>query len=345
MNGRVERFARRWWSGQAGLVGTLLSVLLAPVSTGWGLATRLKSRRHDRHPASPVEDLSVISVGNLAVGGTGKTPFVSWVAGTVQEAGQRPAVIVGRYGSDEALLHRAWRPQLPVLTQSDRYQGAIAARQGGAHVAIVDDGFQHRRLARGLDIVLLAVEDRFPGRLLPCGPYREPPEALERADVVILTRRSGTIDDSRRLARSVAAFTASKKPPLGAVVFGPGALRPLGKQLISPCPGGGLPPDVLVVTGIARPDTFLHEVQARGGSRADLLSFRDHHTFSLRDARAARAQARNRPIIVTEKDAAKMVAFEADLGETWVVGQQLSWDWGEDEVRSRIVVFSRGDEE
>lgn len=329
MTGALQRFARRWWAGEAGLPGAVLSVVLTPLSWLWAVVTAVANRRHDRHGGVTIDGVVVVSVGNLAVGGTGKTPLASWVAQRVWEAGGRPALLLSGYGRDEALLHRSWTPDVPLVVDADRVAGARRAGGSGAGVVILDDGFQHRSLARSLDLVLLAVEDPFPGRPLPCGPYREGVRALARAHAVILTRHQGTVDDARRLEAAVLGLQ-------GGVVT---ASVWMATEPVRTLVGGDASPGLenpLVVTAIARPQTFLREVALRCQGSAELLAFADHHEFTANDARRARARAGDRPIVMTEKDAVKLVEFSELLEDAFVVGQRLEWDWGEDDVKQLL---------
>ncbi|MEQ1857149.1 MAG: tetraacyldisaccharide 4'-kinase, partial [Longimicrobiales bacterium] len=121
------------------------------------------------------------------------------VASSVRTSGVRACILVGAEGEDEALLHRTWNPGIPVSSGRDRVATAARARAEGAEVAVLDDGFQHHALARDLDIVLLSADDPPPGQVLPRGPYREPMEALGRADLVVVTRRNADVSRSRAL--------------------------------------------------------------------------------------------------------------------------------------------------
>jgi tetraacyldisaccharide 4'-kinase len=328
----VQRFARRWWAGDAGLLGAMLSVALTPLSWLWSAVTSLRNRSHDRRAGAAVDGVSVVSVGNLAVGGTGKTPVASWVARSIAEAGGRPALVLRGYGRDEALLHGSWTPGVPVIVDADRVSGVRRARAGGVDVAVLDDGFQHRALARDLDIVLLAVEDRFPGRVLPCGPYREPARSLLRADAVLITRRLGTVGDARRLEETVLGLDGLAAGPVTASLrLAPGRVRALGGEGVP----GGLE-DPLVVTAVARPDVFLRDVESLCEGSPELFAFSDHHDYTAGDARRVRARAGARPIVVTEKDAVKLADFHDLVGDWWVVGQRLEWDWGEQEVKQLL---------
>ncbi len=338
------RFAEAWWEGRYGLPGAVLRMVLAPASWLWGVVTYVRNRRFDRGEPERVPGARVISVGNLAVGGTGKTPFASWAARTLASDGRRPAIVLSGYGADEVALHRSWAPDLDVVADRDRVAAARRVADAGADAVVVDDAFQHRRLGRDVDLVLLSVEDRFPGRLLPCGPYREPASALARADAVVLTRRSASVEQARALARRVDSVPGvAAGAVLGCVRLSADALVPLVDAAPDVVPGrpaevGGGPrlEGALAVTAIARPRAFLTDVARRAEGAVELKAFRDHHDFTEADARAARLRAGRRPIVVTEKDAVKLRPFAAVLGEAYVLRQRLAWDWGEADVRALL---------
>lgn len=205
MRASLERFAWRMWRGEAGVVGQAVGALLLPFEGLWRLVTRARNRRLDRGGAASVEGLLVVSVGNVAVGGTGKTPLSAWVAARLRDSGLRPCILLRGYGSDEAELHAAWNPDVPVEVDPDRVSAAHRARARGCDVAVLDDGFQHRAVDRILDVVLVSAEDPIPGAVLPRGPYREPLSALRRADVVVVTRRSGGSDVAHMRAADLEA--------------------------------------------------------------------------------------------------------------------------------------------
>lgn len=282
-----------------------------------------------------VEGLRVVSVGNLAVGGTGKTPITSWVARVLAEQGAKPAIVLRGYGRDEVLLHREWTPDLPVVVGRDRSAAAEKARNAGADVAVLDDGFQHRRLDRALDLVLLAVEDPLRERLLPRGPYREPIAELRRATAVVLTRRSTSVDQARAFA---AELIRGDRVPRGIVAACVHLEADEVHTLADRRPVIASAPlrDPLVLTAVGRPDALRHDVEAMSEGVVELLDYEDHHEFTEEEARMARARAGDRPIVITEKDAVKLRRFSAALGEVLVVRQRLSWDWGEDAIRALL---------
>lgn len=335
MRGTAERFARRWWSGDVGIGAQLLLGLTAtPLSWLWRGATEIRNRRSASR-AVRIDGVRVLSVGNLAVGGTGKTPVASWLVRQLIDAGAAPALVLNGYGPDEERLHGMWTPSAPLFADRDRVAATRRAAADGARVVVLDDGFQHRRLARDLDLVLLAVEDPLPVHLLPRGPYRESLSALERADAVILTRRgrTGQVDAERTRDRLSLIDPTIADRLVASLHLTPGPLESLS-------PGRGVAPERLrpvhAVTAIARPDAFLDDVEQIADGVAGVSAFRDHHPFSQADAVRVRARAGTAPIVMTEKDAVKLRSFARELDDAWVLTQRLEWDWGEEELRSLV---------
>jgi tetraacyldisaccharide 4'-kinase len=269
-------------------------------------ASRPDLRRRLRRP--------VISVGNIAVGGRGKTPFTAFLARLLMELGERPAILSRGYRRSEPsdgavivrdaagirsdLAHAGDEPlmlarQLPggiVVTSPDRYVGGrLAELHLGATVHVLDDGFQHFPLDRDIDIVLVAGED-LGARTLPAGRLREPPDVLIAADAII------ALDAMERPAIPDAFFRATRQT--GAVVFEEGDGS-----------GAGQP---FAVVGIANPEPFLAAVRDTCGSPAGVRIFKDHHAYSPGEvarlfaaARAAGASA----IVTTEKDYVRLLPF------------------------------------
>src|SRR5207248_6212920 len=135
--------------------------------------------------------LPTLSVGNVTVGGTGKTPVAAWIASQLVERGERPGIVLRGYGEDEPLVHARLNPTVPVIVAPDRVVGIAMARDAGATVAVLDDGFQHRRVSRAADLVLVSADRWSPSpRLLPAGPWREPLDALRRATIILITRKA-----------------------------------------------------------------------------------------------------------------------------------------------------------
>jgi len=324
----VEVFARRLWADELGGGGRALRLAAAPLSWAWGgLSSVVGARRAGR--AVQVDGVTVISVGNLAVGGTGKTPLVDWIAKRVQESGRQPAVLVGGAARDEAALHGQRLPDVPVIQSRDRVQAARDAARDGAGVAILDDGFQHRRLHRDLDVVLLSAEDAFPGSVLPAGPYRERPRALERADAILVTRRRASRETARELAGRVARYA-----PEGAIACVELALEGWRRLTgdLADCPDT----DVVAACAIARPEGFRSAVALRVRGSVELVAFPDHHEYTPGDLQELDARRMGRPLVITEKDAVKLRDHADRLGDTFVLCEEVRWDSGEAAFRARL---------
>ena len=276
----------------------------------------------------------VISIGNLAVGGTGKTPAVIHLAGELRRLGWHPAILTrghGRRGSvrvvlapgeatpgpdlagDEPLEMFEALSDVPIVIAADRKGSALlAVAQFHADVLILDDGFQHRPLARDIDIVLVDAARPFGnGRLLPAGPLREPPSALRRADMIVLTRAEDApdINSSRSLVQR-----EGPEAWIGTARHRVIGLRPIGTPKAE-----GTPPrdSVLAVSGIARPETFLAGLRATGHEVGQHRDFPDHHRFDTADLALVLREADGAPIVTTAKDAVRWRDVPGFSGVNW----------------------------
>ena len=329
MRAGLEVFARRWWAGELGGAGRVLSVLALPLSWAWAGASLVAGVRLAVASSQRVEGLTVISVGNLAVGGTGKTPVVAWIAGQLRDSGVAAAILVGGQGRDEALLHSKRLPGTRVIVDRDRVAGALQALAAGASGVVLDDGFQHRSLRRDMDIVLLAAEDAFPGQLLPRGPYRERPGALARADVILVTRRSAFIEEGQRLVERVEKGGWGEVA--GALELAAAGWTHLDGRRADPPQG-----DALAVCAIARAAEFRSTVARTLRGSVELVAFADHHEYTPADIVRLEKRASDRAIVVTEKDAVKLSAYAGTLGDTYVLTEAVRWDWGEEAFVARL---------
>jgi tetraacyldisaccharide 4'-kinase len=319
--GSVDRWLRRWWRGDAGAVGAVLDVATIPLEAAFRLAAAARNRSFDRDTPERAP-IPVISVGNLVVGGAGKTPFAAWLATELVRGGRRPAIVLRGYGDDEAALHRRWNPSVPVIARRDRAAGVERATGMGCDVAILDDGFQHRRLGRELDIVLVPAESwTLHPRLLPRGAWREPPAALSRAQLAVVTRKSS----GEERALTVADQIADLHPGLPIARC---ALRPL--RLV-PLHGGDpvtvAGTRVLAVSGVASPEPFLgqlHEI----GADAEPFTFPDHHPYAPGDAAALLRRAAGRRVVTTAKDAVKLRALLGTDADVVVLEQEVVIEGG-----------------
>jgi len=312
----LEGPIRRWWYGEDSPLGVVLTPVTIPFALLYGLVVRIRNALFDRE-VLPVRRgaIPVVSVGNLAVGGTGKTPVSRWLVDELRAMGRSPALVTRGYGEDEVLLHRRWHPSTPVIQAPERVEGVAAAAGRGADICVVDDGFQHRRLARDLDIVLVSVLDPLPARLLPRGPYREPLHSLRRADLVLVTSHGMEgMKEAERRAGELARRPGF--PPVAPFPFQTGPWQtPDGR------PGPPPPPrdPVLLVCSVARPEGVASLAREAGIQVAEVLAFPDHHPYSPGDLEHILRASRGRPIVTTEKDAVKLVTLDRPLSQLHVL--------------------------
>lgn len=282
----------------------------------------------------------VISVGNITVGGTGKTPCVIMLAKMLQAEGFCPAVISRGYGGrnagginvvsdgdkimldakaagDEPVLMAQSLPGVPVITGVRRKKtGEFAIERFGANVIICDDAFQHRQIARTIDLVLLDYKKPFGnGCLLPAGPLRESVKGLSRANCLMLTRA----EEGRKVSEEVAKIISSTNTPLFYSVHEPqGIAQANGKAKVSMDNLKGK--KVCAFCGIANPDSFKNILQ---GSQANILSFNpfpDHYSYTRYDLEELKKQfisARADYLITTEKDATRLHNYPEFLDIVW----------------------------
>jgi len=285
-----------------------------PLSSLFGLGVRVRNALYDRSLAR-AQRLSgpVVSIGNLSVGGSGKTPFVLLLGELLQVRGLKFDILSRGYGrttrgvalvdpagsprdfGDEPLLI-ARRLNVPVIIGESRYAaGVLAEQKFGPQLHLLDDGFQHRSLARDFDIVLVTPED-VRDRLLPGGRLREPLTSLRRADAVVLA--SGA---------SPEAF-------------------PLDQKLVWRARRGIVPIDVpvrpVVFCGIARPKNFVAQLRTAGFEPVAEAVYRDHHAYTdqdIRDLLDLRQRSEANGFVTTEKDAVNLGGYLAALSPLAVV--------------------------
>lgn len=316
----------RWWERPRGTAGRLFSILTFPLELLFRLGVAARNLAYGVGAASVDEaSIPVISVGNLAVGGTGKTPVAAWVVDRLLEGGARPVLVSRGYGVDEVELHRRWHPGVPVATDARRIRAIREAVEAGADVAVLDDGFQHRALARDLDVVLLAAEHPLPPRLLPRGPYREPLRALGRADLAVLTRR--TADEERANRLEAAIREAAPGIPLARV-----RLAPRDWTDLEGSPADAPEGPVLAVASVARPGDFARLVREETGADVELRALPDHHDYTPSDVEQIAGRAGGRTVTTTEKDAVKLAAFGDRLGPVRVLRLQVTFERGREEL-------------
>jgi tetraacyldisaccharide 4'-kinase len=332
------------WTGD-GASARVVRTLLAPLRWGFSAGVAARNRLFDAgvFPVHPTA-VPAVSIGNLSVGGTGKTPVAADLARRLREAGARPALVLRGYGNDEPAVHALLNPDVPVITNPDRVAGCKEARSRGCDVAVLDDAFQHRRAARVADIVLIAAEQWSPrARVLPTGPYREPLSSLARASLVLVTRKSASTAEAAECASSVARFTSvpvarialeldelvevaqSPSNAPDAASAGAGAPAPERRVSLDALRGAR----VLAIAGIGAPSAFARQLET-AGARVDLVSFPDHHRFTNDDMRVLGRRAGGAEFVVcTLKDAVKLAdRWPRDLGTLWYVSLRLKLEAG-----------------
>lgn len=324
----AQEWVVRWWDHEGGGFGSLLHLLTLPLEIGFRGASGLRNRMYDSG-AFPLQraPVPVISVGNLSVGGSGKTPFAAWLVRGLRAKGENPALIVHGYSEDELVLHRRWNPDCLVMAEQDRAYGAWKAARRGATVVVLDDGFQHRRLARDLDLVLVPFDTPATMRLLPRGPFREPLSALARADVVAVTQK-GSDMPAPDLEGRLAPFV--EEPPMR-VALVPDCWTELSGERAE-APDG----EFLAICGIGDPDGFARTLRQATGRDGELLAFPDHHDYSWGDILEIESRVRGRTLVTTEKDAVKLEAFTGDLPNVLVLHLRVKVLRGEEAFWSRI---------
>jgi len=287
---------------------------LNPLSAVYGAVVGARNALYDRRLLRPRSlQGPVISVGNISTGGSGKTPFVILLGELLKARGIRFGVLSRGYGratrgvllvdpgglprdfGDEPLLI-ARRLRAPVVVGEDRYEaGRFAESRFGAQIHVLDDGFQHRALARDFDIVLVTPEDAR-DRLLPAGRLREPLRSLRRADAVVLA--SGA--------------SAESFPLTGKTVWR--VRRGIVAQ--------NVPARPVVFCGIARPQNFLLQLRAAGVDPIAEAFFRDHHSYTEKDVRdllQLRERSEAGGFVTTEKDAVNLGGYLDALAPLAVV--------------------------
>jgi tetraacyldisaccharide 4'-kinase len=337
------------------LARRLLLAPLVPLSWAYALgaagARRLGTRRARRIA------VRVVSVGNLCAGGSGKTPAAAWVASALRRGGhatalasrgyrrasREPVVVVsdGRFvradvatAGDEALLLAAHAPGVPVLVARDRaLAGLRAIAAFGADVLVLDDGLQHHRLARDVEIVCFDGSGLGSGHCLPRGPLREPLAALRAADAILVV--DGPLPEAdeaaiRRAAPQAAWFAARRRPVsvrslAGGTTFPPELLRERSVGLLA---------------GIGRPESLRRTLASLGARVVAERLFADHHRYRERDLAGLVGEAKR--WVTTEKDAAKLLPRWAGTAEILVLAIELApddpavfTDWLERTLRAR----------
>ena len=270
----------------------------------------------------------VISVGNIMLGGSGKTPFTIYLADLLRKKGRRPAIVSRGYkgsyeanylvvgdgasagpsvgpdeSGDEPYLMATRLPHVPVLVGRKRIHPATAAHElFNCDVVVLDDGFQHLRLSRDVDIVLLSGAEH---AMFPKGNLREPLSALKRADIIVTAVKDGGVSSKiERLITGLPRYTCGHEPT--ELIGMENRSRP--EDLVD-C-------DVTLISGIAGPKRFRKTAERIGWRVKSHVIFPDHHVFTEPELEEALAQADDTPVIFTEKDWVKLPERFRELRQT-----------------------------
>ncbi len=295
-------------------VRSMLRPLTVPASRAYGMVIAARNRRFDRGEGVQRIDRPVVSVGNITTGGTGKTPMVAWIARELRDAGHHPVIAMRGYmarsgeRSDEEAEYRERLPDVPALANPDRV-GALRGflpQHPEIDCVLLDDGFQHRRLHRDLDLVLIdAGANTLHDELLPAGNLREPCANLARADAVIVTHAQ-EVDEG--LSRAIEQ-AHGRKP----IAWTRHAWKALFSPLAGPTDQQSLPIDwlrgkrVVTMLGIGKPASVIAQLESHGAAVLADIPCGDHERFDVAKLMTARGLCDGcDALVVTLKDWVKI---------------------------------------
>ncbi len=318
--------------------------LLGVAELPYALAVRWRNHRFDTgHYGIQQLDVTVISIGNLTLGGTGKTPMVEWLARWFTERHLRVAIVSRGYGAaageqnDEALELARKLPSIPHLQNPDRVTAAQQAiADFGAQVIVLDDAFQHRRLARDLDIVLIDALAPFGyGHICPRGMLREPLTGLARADVIALSRADCVSTEQRTAIRREVEHLAPGKLWI--------EMSHVPRQLLSV---DGNTADTTQYTGkriaafcgLGNSDGFRHTLTAAGYDLIGFRSFADHHRYTRGDIVSLSTWLEQLPqataVLCTLKDLVKLETTQLAGRPLWALEIGLQIEAGQEQLKA-----------
>lgn len=328
-----------------GLGALVMRGMMSAAAKLYGFGVRYRNRQYDRG-SKAIEEVGVpvVSIGNITLGGTGKTPTAAWLARWFRRHDVRVTLISRGYGAERGELNDEARelddllPDVPHLQNPDRVAAAkVAVEELAAQVLLLDDAFQHRRIARSLDIVLLDATEPFGyGYLFPRGMLREPLEGLARADVLALTRADAVSAERRQEIRNqarqhnTAAIWLEMAHRPDHLRNADGENQPLerlqGKRVAAFC-------------GIGNPEGFRHTISSCGAQLVELKPFPDHHIYNAKDIESLSqwvGQQRVDYVLCTHKDLVKVGLNQ--LGETPLAAIVIEADitHGQAELEERL---------
>lgn len=323
---RVEARIRGTWNGRPGGV-------LRLSAAAYGAVTGARNLLYDSGVlASRRAPIPVVSVGGLTVGGSGKTPITADLAARLGDAGVRTAILTHGF-EDEMDVHRRLAPGALVYGGRDRASLARTAAGEGVQLALLDSGFQHRKLHRDLDIV--TVDETSAGSSLahlPAGPFREGLAAVARADLVVVVSRSPAGEGSagqehrelvaRGRSRLRELEEAAGAPPFLSARILPGPLVAANE----PARASDEPRPSVAVAGIMWPEIFFAQVRPLAAPEHETVRLRDHARIDDALGDRLRARARDAGVVCTMKDSMKLVRVLGDSVPVWYLSEGVFWD-------------------
>ncbi len=313
-------------------MSSFLTLLLLPFSWLYAGVMAVRNWLYDKQlrPSVHFSRVPVLSVGNLRVGGTGKTPHVAWLVRELLRQGRQPAILSRGYGrrtrgfrlgsaqetaatfGDEPLQHyQDFGGQVPVAVCEDRLAGLreLLRRQPATASVVLDDAYQHRRVQPDFSVLLTEQHRPFyEDYVLPAGRLRESRAGARRADVVIVTKCDADLAPARQqeIARRIRRYARPDVPVLFST-YAYGAPVPLPGSAAGP--GAACGPEIVLLTGIAQPGPLLDYLTAAGFRVVHHAAFADHHTFTATEIAAVAAHCGpGRCIFTTQKDATRLLA-------------------------------------
>lgn len=326
-----------------GLKAVALRTALRMAEVPYALAMRYRNRRYTQGGAVIHQaGVPVISVGNLTLGGTGKTPLVEWIARKLRESQVRVAIVSRGYGAeadgynDEALELELALPDVPHVQNSDRVTAAqVAVEELLMQAVLLDDGFQHRRLARDLDIVLLDATEPFGfEHVFPRGTLREPLAGLARAQVVILSRADMVTTEARAQIRNRVATYAPQAAWCEVEHRVTGLLNSSGQRVSASVLSGRR---VAAFCGIGNPAGFRHTLGTLGCEIVAWREFPDHHNYTRDDvAELSRWGHQADMLVCTRKDLVKLRVPTLGGTALWAVNIEIGFLTGQENLEVEI---------
>jgi tetraacyldisaccharide 4'-kinase len=333
--GDTHRVIRWLWTSRR-IDARLARTALLPISLLWRtwMSVRREAYRRGWLPSTDLS-LPAVAVGNLTVGGSGKTPIAMWIARYYADRGRVPGVLLRGYGGgDEARVHARALPSAHVVADPDRKAGAERALARGAQVLVLDDAYQRLDLRPDLNLLVISAETtravRWP---LPAGPWREGMDQVARAHLVVITRKRASREAADTLAAELRGYT---RVPIAIAHLGLSRLEGLTSGTVTR-PESLSGRRVVAASAIGDPEAFVTQLKATGAA-VQVATWKDHHEYVQADVDwLLKAARRADHLVITEKDAVKLRdRWPAGAPEPLVALLDLTWEEGGESVAAAL---------